>query len=149
MPSIKMSPWEKLSVITDSSHHETLRGLAAECWEVQNNVHHICNYLDKIHTFFTVSHSFLQCLSNSNIMTCSETCDSWEKRAQIICGIKVGLQFKLKWKYILRRNLSFIGVYFGLLGTYLVKIVLTKERTFKCYTFCFSVLQHSTESAGT
>lgn len=55
MLSIKMNRWEKLLIITDSSHHEAMWRIAAECWEGQNSMHRVCNYLATINI---VSQSF-------------------------------------------------------------------------------------------
>lgn len=51
--SIIMNPCKKVCVITDSSHHEALQGLAAQCWQGQSWMHQVCNYLSQNNPSFS------------------------------------------------------------------------------------------------
>lgn len=51
MLRIKMNPWEKLSIIADSSHYGALCVLTLERYEGQNSMHQVCNYVAKMNIF--------------------------------------------------------------------------------------------------
>lgn len=107
----------KVSVITDSSHHEALWGLAPECWEGQNSMHQVCNYLAKINTFFTEFHTVFRS-ADWITMGCSETRDCWVSQTEIEIHVCYDLGVCLD------------------LWTFLVRIVFTKERfTFLSFLF--------------
>lgn len=76
----------KVSVITDSSHHEALWGLAPECWEGQNGMHQVCNYLAKINTFFTEFYSFPQCWLNYNGLLRNMTAEWVKLKLKSMCA---------------------------------------------------------------
>ncbi len=88
----------KLSVITDSSHHETLWGLAPECWEGQNSTHQVCNYLAKINTFFTDFHTVFCCADWIIIYWAAQKRDCWVR------PIFHTSQVKLKFKFMFAKK---------------------------------------------